>query len=247
MKKPLSKILAVIMSLAMFASCFAVSAFASSASDLIDLLTNPVSFVVKTGVNTLTDANKIGSNVLTIVDKTATTALDTTSTNLNFGTAVKKNIAATLDGITSAEKGINNGLDLATQSVKLGTTINTGNLDTATAALKAGTNTANAAKDALDLGTSAVKLGSTANSGLKNGIADVLKTADYGVKIADNVNSIVDPVGRINTGLSLFNDSYQLYKNVEEIKANKDSENAPAETPTEQTAQEVPINEDVAA
>ena len=57
----------------------------------------------------------------------------------------------------------------------------------------------------------------------------------------------LDPVGRINTGLSLFNDSYQLYKNVEEIKANKDSENAPAETPTEQTAQEVPVNEDVAA
>lgn len=141
----------------------------------------------------------------------------------------------------------NNGLDVASSgldtvagAIDVDTAVKTNALDTTTSAVKLGTAAVKHNTAHKDLDSSRVEL-----------VSNNADLANNGLKLASTVNGIVkdavDPVSKIDTGLSLFNDGYDFYKNIEEIKTNHDNESAADESAPISSAAEVTVAENTNA
>lgn len=216
-QKPLARVLALVLSAAMMVSCLAVSVFAGP----------------------LTDLNNLVASQLNL----ANNALDVTSSGLDTAAGAVNIAANTVNLDNSAKKDLTSTIDLATSNINLLGAVNKNGLDTATSAVKLGTAGANNVGAVVDLTTSNVELGSNVVDGLKTSATDTLGIANNGLKLADTVSDIANPIPKVNTGLSLFNNSYDFIENIKEIKENHDNEGAPDETTPVSVAVEVPVTE----
>lgn len=216
-KKPLAKVLAIVLSAAMLMSCLAVSVFAGP----------------------LTDINNLVASQMNLLNN----GLDVASSGLDTAAGAVNIAANTVNLDNSAKKDLTSTIDLTTSNIKLGGALATNGLDTATSAVKNGTAVADNVSAVTDLTTSNVKLGSNIVDGLKTTAADTLGIANNGLKLADTIGDVANPLPKINTGLSLFNNGYDFYKNIEEIKDNHDNENAADTSAPVSAAAEVNVAE----
>lgn len=224
-KKPLARVLAILMSAAMLVSCLAVSASAG---------------VI---LSTLTDVNNYAASLMNVTNN----GLDVASSGLD-ALAGGVNIAAnTVNLDNSAKKDLTSTIDLTTSNIKLGGALASNGLDTATSAVKLGTAGADNVAAVTDLTTSNVKLLSNTANGLKEGAANTLGIANNGLKLADTVGDVADPLPKVNTGLSLFNNGYTFVENIKEIKENNDNKNAANEDAPVSAASEVNVAENTNA
>lgn len=220
-KKALARVLGIVLSAAMLVSCFAVSTFAAGSIDFFTDLNNYAASLLN-----------LGNNGLDV----AASGLDAAAGGVNVA-------ANTLNLSNSAKKNTISWVDLTTSNVKLGGALASNGLDTATSAVKLGTAGANNVGALADLTTSNVKLGSNLVSGLKTSAANTLGIANNGLKLADTATDAVNPLPKVNTGLSLFNNGYTFVENIKEIKENHDNKNAADQTAPVSSASEVNVAE----
>lgn len=216
-KKPLARVLAIVLSAAMLVSCLAVSAFA--------------------GV--LTDLNNYVASVMNVTNN----GLDVASSGLDTAAGAVNIAANTVNLDNSAKKDLISTIDLTTSNINLGGALATNGLDTATSAVKLGTAGADNISAVTDLTTSNVELTSNVVDGLKTSAADSLDIATNGLSLANTVEEVSNPVPKINTGLSLFNNTYEFIENVKDIQANHDNENAADQSTPVSVAAEVNVTE----